>query len=154
MRSLQTPDVRLLAELCEIEGVDFRIVFLHRAAERILHSTVTHRKFDSVLRQAVTLDHNARMLTTQFELLDPSFVVCAVYEEMPVLPAAVGTLFKKLSFDLDSHLHAVFNSRHNLTFPAPPRKATDNKNFEKAMDLLQPTVGRLSRTARCQTTAI
>ena len=51
----QQPDVRQLAELAEAEGVDFRVLVLHRGAAALLRSTVRHRNFMQGRWNAVAL---------------------------------------------------------------------------------------------------
>lgn len=44
---LQYPDVRMVAEAAEAEGIDFRIIYLQRPAKDMLIADTNHRHFDS-----------------------------------------------------------------------------------------------------------
>ena len=47
------PNVRMAAEIAQEAGWDFRVLVLHRSAQQLLVSTVTHRHFASWNTEAV-----------------------------------------------------------------------------------------------------
>jgi len=79
-RPLLHPNLRLLAELVEGAGLDFRVVVLHRSPTDILTSTTVKRNFASFLVQARTLMVNEAVLQAQLMQLDPSFTNCIDYD--------------------------------------------------------------------------
>lgn len=44
-KALSYPDVQLLARVAEEEGIDFRVLYLHRSARDLLISDTIHRRF-------------------------------------------------------------------------------------------------------------
>merc|ERR1712196_762393 len=87
-KMFQNPDVRILAELCELEGLDFRVLVSSRSAEDLLYSTAEHRGFmgGQWTLEGVVLEHSARVLAAQLRALDRGFVLCGDYSRLPSFP--------------------------------------------------------------------
>jgi len=153
LKMFQTPDVRLLAELAEDEGVDFRILVLHRPAAAVLRSTTIHRHFGSWNTEAVVLEHNAQTLLAQLQSLDPAFVLCTEYDRLPEFPEGLeaflgsGGLRRLLAeqlrrLPLRDQVAAAFrkSSRHNVSL---------SRGQEAGARFLQLAVDEVHRVARC-----
>lgn len=82
-KSLNHPDVAVLARLAELVKIDFRIIVLQRSADNILMST-KNRRFGGP-KEGRTLSDNAAALYSQLKLLDPKFFHCIQYQELSVL---------------------------------------------------------------------
>lgn len=80
-RSLQHPDVVVLAWLCEEAGVDLRVLVLTRSASQVLKSTTVNRNYGTHDHQAMVLADNAAVLASQLRLVDRRFVRCVRYED-------------------------------------------------------------------------
>jgi len=152
MKIFKTPDVRLLAELAEDEGVDFRVLFLHRSAAELLKST-TERQFGGWDSEAVILEHNAQALRAQLQLLDPAFVLCVDYDRMPELPtgfeAFLGSpglrrLFAEqlARFSFRKKMAKVFHTKRGHNASLGPEQSV-------GVHFLQSAVEDVYRAARC-----
>lgn len=75
-KAWQHPDARMLAEVCEREKIDFRIVVLERPVTDILVSTTVHRGFGTFMQEGRILNDNMAVLTAQLLHLDPAFYSC------------------------------------------------------------------------------
>jgi len=82
-KSLNHPDVAVLARLAELAHIDFRIIVLQRSADNILIST-QNRRFGGP-KEGRTLSDNAASLYSQLKLLDSKFFHCIQYHELSIL---------------------------------------------------------------------
>ena len=82
-KSLNHPDVAVLARLAELAHIDFRIIVLQRSADNILLSTQS-RRFGGP-KEGRTLSDNAASLYSQLKLLDSKFFHCIQYHELSIL---------------------------------------------------------------------
>jgi len=81
-KPLQFPDARMLAELSEGVGADFRVVVLTRSAFKIMMSTTVHRDFGSFMFEGRVLLDNLGVLAQQLLSLGPGFVSCIPFEDV------------------------------------------------------------------------
>lgn len=120
----QHPDVWGLARVAEDEGEDLRILVLARQAKPLLLSTAVHRHFGAYVTQAVILAHNARVLASQLQALDPKFVRCVEYERLPQLPAGLGAWLDPADFAFEQAVGELFSAnttqRHRYDDEPPP----------------------------------
>ena len=80
-RALQNPDVRALANLAELAGVDLRIVLLVRHPASVVRSGLRRGYEKSGLIHAIKMyTSTLSLLSSQLSLLDPSFIACWRYE--------------------------------------------------------------------------
>jgi len=80
-RALQNPDVRALANLAELAGVDLRIVLLVRHPASVVSSGLRRGYEKSGLIHAIKMyTSTLSLLSSQLSLLDPSFIACWRYE--------------------------------------------------------------------------
>ena len=109
----QHPDVRSLAELAETEGVDFRVLVLHRDPASLLRSTTRHRHFlqGSWNAEALVLEYNARVLTAQVRALAPGFVLCSEYAALPRGPEGLDEF---VLADLQRRLRQQFTPKQSI----------------------------------------
>uniref|UniRef100_A0A7S3LMY4 Uncharacterized protein n=1 Tax=Aplanochytrium stocchinoi TaxID=215587 RepID=A0A7S3LMY4_9STRA len=91
-RRWQIPDVRILAEMFESQGVDFRVVVLVRDALDLLISNAVHRKWErwSVIAPQYISILNDNILKSQLLRLDPNFFRCIDYDNLPDIPVELG----------------------------------------------------------------
>jgi len=158
LKIFKTPDVRLLAELAEDEGVDFRVLFLHRSAAEMLKST-TGRNFGGWDFEAVVLEQNAQALRAQLQLLDPAFVLCLDYDRMPELPAGLEAFLGSHGLRrLFAEQLARFSFREKMAtqFRKSGRgnNASLGPNLSVAARFLQAAVDDLYRAGRCGTARV
>jgi len=154
LKLFRTPDVRLLAGLAEDEGVDLRVLVLHRPAAALLHSTVG-RGFSTWDPQAVVLEHNAQALLAQLQSLDPAFFLCTDYDRLPELPEGLEAflgipgLRRRLAeplerFVLREKMAAMFHTKrgHSVNLSSQQRVGEQ---------FVQAAVDEIYRVARCGT---
>jgi len=79
-KSMNHPDVSMLAVLADSIGIDFRIIVLQRSAAGILAST-SRRDFGEQQEPRILLDNSAA-LYSQLRALDPKFFNCVEFEQM------------------------------------------------------------------------
>jgi hypothetical protein len=79
-KSLDRPDMHVLAALAEGAGLDLRILVLLRDAAAVLNSTVDKRHFGAL--EAPALVANAESMHAQLCLLDAGFYRCMRYEDL------------------------------------------------------------------------
>ena len=79
-KSLNHPDIAVMAALAEMAGMDFRVLVLQRNARDILRS-VTSSSYGGAAEPKILVD-NAAALYSQMEQLDPRFYFCLPYEKM------------------------------------------------------------------------
>jgi hypothetical protein len=79
-KSLDRPDMYVLASLAEGAGLDLRVVVLLRDAPAVLSSTVDKRHFGPL--EAPALVANAESMYAQLSLLDAAFYRCVRYEQL------------------------------------------------------------------------
>lgn len=154
---LQTPDVRELAEVCEEEVVDLRILVLHRPAASLLSST-SRRQFETWNHEAVILEHNAQALNQQLSQLDPAFVLCVDTTKLPALPEDLQAfLFKNSSRQDRAGQNAASAARDALPISQMirahfrPSRTIGSIPDGKALglQLLDKAVTQLAATAHC-----
>lgn len=94
-KAMKYLDLRLLAEAAEAEGVDFRILYLRRAAKDILVADTMHRRFQDKLgdmdvtdAEQLFMEYTQVMITDIAVMhsflaeLDPAFVICHDFERV------------------------------------------------------------------------
>ena len=77
LKAWQHSDVRMLAEVCESEKIDFRIVVLERPVHDVLVSTTVHRHYGTFMQEGRVLKDNMGVLMAQLFHLDESFYSCS-----------------------------------------------------------------------------
>ena len=85
-RGLKLPDVRLMAEVFEHAGADFRVLVLLRNGVDTLISTVARRAFTKDFADAAALYESVLrrdVLRNQLLRLDPKFYACLDYDRLP-----------------------------------------------------------------------
>lgn len=79
-KTLDRPDVHVLAALAEAAKLDIRFIVLLRGAAAVLHSTVDRRHFGALEPQILIA--NAESIYTQLQLISPAFYRCVQYENL------------------------------------------------------------------------
>ena len=82
-KTLNHPDIAVLARIAELVNLDFRVVVLQRSADSILMST-QNRRFGGP-REGRILSDSAAALYSQLKLLDPRFFYCIQYHDLSTL---------------------------------------------------------------------
>lgn len=149
-RSLKYPNIRILAELLEFNGFDFRVLILVRNAIDTLLSTSIHRKFASWKKNAEFYAHIVEdvMLTNQLERLDKRFMKCMNYDLLPEIDEGLGQFLgvdsKKQKYSLEEEMKLFYkDSRKDFEREQEERKFVkeDNENhfysFQKANSKLR-----------------
>lgn len=87
-RELKYPDARILAEMYESIGVDFRVLVIIRNAVDILLSTSVNRHFGSWKenQELYTWMMKDVVMRTQLQRLDRKFIECIDYDALPDIP--------------------------------------------------------------------
>lgn len=149
------PDVGLLAELAEEAGVDMRFLVTTRNADSMLQSDVAHRHFcagdDGMERQADYLAHNARVLKTQLQRLDPRFFRHTSFDDLPKVADDLSAFYEtKLSLppgawhDRAQHMYTR-HSKHVTSFISNENTAYMNDLREANDDMVR--IAKLGRFA-------
>jgi hypothetical protein len=126
-------DVEILARLLEEEGLDFRVLVLHRPSHSIIKSTVIKRRFRIQHVQEQLLTHAAAVLFSQLYNIDPRFYEIIRYQDLnnspywtdTLTPFLFGTTPDKLNFQLhfsEKHYQKAVNE-------AAVTRANDDGSF-------------------------
>jgi len=91
-RDLSIPDVRLMAELFETVGIDFRLLVVRRDPLDVLISTTVHRHFGTAIENGALYAKviERSMIGEQLARLDSAFYECLVYEDLNAIPEKIG----------------------------------------------------------------
>lgn len=106
-KTLDRPDMYILAAMAEAVRLDVRFVVLLRSARDVLHSTVDLRHFGSLEPQILIA--NAESIYTQLQLVGPEFYRCVQYENL----VNTGLEYSQKR-DLLDFLHPVALNMHQL----------------------------------------
>jgi hypothetical protein len=140
----QHPDVWALAEIAEAVGEDLRILFVGRQARSLLTSTAVHRHFAPYGAEAVILAHNARVLAFQLHALDPKFVRCVEYEQLPALPSDLSSWLDPADYGFEAAVASVFKdetSSNHEALPEDPLRDVAIAHLEEALAELHTAAG-------------
>jgi hypothetical protein len=86
-RRFTIPNVRILAEMFELLGADFRIVVMVRNSHQIIRSVVDHRHFYADAAQASSMFTDVlEEVLRQLGRLDKHFFTYIDYDELPSVP--------------------------------------------------------------------
>ena len=96
-KAIQKPDLRLLAEVANMAGVDLRIILLMRDAADIVGSVRKRHFYSSEMQAIKILELQQASLSNELSLIDPAFVACWQYEH-PFL--GLSELVKHLGIEL------------------------------------------------------
>eukprot|EP00040_Diaphanoeca_grandis_P043510 m.9514 g.9514 ORF g.9514 m.9514 type:complete len:464 (+) comp7785_c0_seq1:300-1691(+) len=110
----QFPDMRVMAEIFEEFGIDFRILVLDRSALNLMLANVVHRKFGSwtALSKMYSDILNNHMLDEQLERLDPMFYACMDFDGLPRIQTNLDSF---LGFPELAHALANVYVSHNAS---------------------------------------
>ena len=78
-KPLQYVDLIRLSKMAEEEGVDFRVIYMHRPARDIIRSTTENRHFGTQLEEGAILYQQAHVLNSMFGMMDSNFIHCFDY---------------------------------------------------------------------------
>lgn len=124
-KTLDHPDMHILAALAEAARLDVRFIVLLRGAEAVVHSTVDLRSFGSLEPQILIA--NAEAIYAQLNLISPAFYMCLQYEKL----VNVG-LDERQRTELISFLHPTVLNMHNLhSMLSKVRKVSHNKSSSR-----------------------
>ena len=84
-KTLDHPDLHMIATLAEAAGLDFRVLVLQRDADEVLRSN-SRRGYGGSLGPKVLIA-NAEALQAELALVDPRFFRCVQYRSLGVLSA-------------------------------------------------------------------
>lgn len=118
-KRFQFPDVRVLAELLESLGVDFRILVVVRNAVDVLLSTTVHRHFGYWKYNAEMYADivNERILNDQLYRLDKRFFRCIDYDKLPYVSVNMQMYNMFLKYNLlylGGHRTVLKYRRHDI----------------------------------------
>jgi len=157
-KTLHHPDIQVLAALCEMAGVDLRIVVVNRNPNAIVDSTVMNRDLtqhgNTIQHHENTIQHplayevavladNAAVMALQLQTVDPRFFMCVEYESMFSWPVLGPFLHPALDSTI---LAASFKtSHHSNPSPAVETLCPLRGHFSLTVRILQDTCTRLKR---------
>eukprot|EP00040_Diaphanoeca_grandis_P042782 m.265957 g.265957 ORF g.265957 m.265957 type:complete len:386 (+) comp64630_c0_seq1:362-1519(+) len=141
----QFTDVRLMAEIFEESGFDFRVVVLDRSAINIMIANTVHRQFGywSKLAEVYTKLVSDHMVKAQLARIDPLFYACLNFDSLPELPKNLAAF---LGFpELKQGIAEVYTKLPNhLTTPQYLEKIGHNlKKHAESLQLFKRGVSEM-----------